>query len=90
MTPTAPGQITNGATVGGNEPDPTPANNTVSADNLAGAGTRADIPTLSNWGFLALGLLLAAAGLALLLGTHSDAEGGSRCYEAPGSIRLKV
>jgi hypothetical protein len=72
VTPTAPGTITNGATAVGNEPDPTPGNNTVTVVTIVGSG--AEIPTLSNWGSLALGLLLAAAGLSLLL-SHATRVG---------------
>jgi uncharacterized repeat protein (TIGR01451 family) len=66
VTTTAPGAITNTATVAGNEPDPTSANNAVSVVNQV--GSFAAIPTLSEWGSVALVLLLAAAGFALLLG----------------------
>ena len=64
MKPTGPGSLTNVAAVVSNEPDPTPGNRTATAVTTAGIG--AEIPTLSESRLLALGLLLAAAGLLLL------------------------
>jgi uncharacterized repeat protein (TIGR01451 family) len=62
------GLLTNVATTTGSFVDPVPANNTATAAAAAGGGIN-DIPTLSEWGLVLLGLLLAAGGwLALRRG----------------------
>ncbi len=59
------GTIVNVATVTGNEPDPTPANNVATAAVTPSAAI-AEVPTLDSLGLVALGILLAAsAALAL-------------------------
>ncbi|MEO8383409.1 MAG: DUF11 domain-containing protein, partial [Acidobacteriota bacterium] len=63
-TVSAPGTLSNTATVSANEPDPTPLNNVSSVDVAADAG----IPSLSGLGLLMLGLLLASAGLVVMRG----------------------
>jgi uncharacterized repeat protein (TIGR01451 family) len=65
VMPTAPGELTNVATVVGNEPDPTPGNSSATA--MTAVGLAAGIPTLSGSGLLALGLLLVAAGFFFLV-----------------------
>jgi large repetitive protein len=60
---TAPGTvISNTATVSSAVADPTPGNNTSTASTTVGPAT---IPTLSTWGLVLLGVLLAACGAML-------------------------
>lgn len=63
----ASGVLTNTATTTGAFVDPTPANNSATAS--AQVGGVAEVPTLSEWGLVILGVLVAAAGwLALRRG----------------------
>jgi uncharacterized repeat protein (TIGR01451 family) len=64
-TVTQAGTIVNVASVTGNEPDPTPANNVATA-TVTAAGVAAVVPTLDTFGLAVLALLMAASAAFVL------------------------
>jgi len=61
-TVNGPGTVSNTAVVSATETDPDPDNNT---DTISVASSVAGIPTVSEWGLIAMALLLAIAGIVM-------------------------